>query len=73
MARFIDVLRVYDGLIAGVGLGVLPKVLSGNEDGDAKARRSVPLRSRVRRLVREARGMAAGGHCDLMRNWSQLS
>ncbi|MFK4874286.1 DNA -binding domain-containing protein [Novosphingobium sp. ZW T3_23] len=73
MGRFINVLRVYDGLIAGVSLGVLPKALYGTAVGDAKARRSDSLRSRVRRLVREARGMAARGYRDLMRSWSRLS
>ncbi|MGO4169931.1 DNA -binding domain-containing protein [Novosphingobium sp. YAF33] len=67
MGRFIDMLRVHDGLIAGASLSDLAEVLYGTAVGDAKARRSDSLRSRVRRLVREARAMAAGGYRDLMR------
>ncbi len=68
IGRFVDMLRVHDGLIAGASLGDLAEVLYGTEAGDAKARRSDSLRSRVRRLVREARAMAAGGYRDLMRS-----
>lgn len=73
MGRFIEMLRVHDGLNAGASLGDLAEALYGTAVGDAKARRSDSLRSRVRRLVREARAMAAGGYRDLMRSWSRLS
>ncbi len=71
IGRFVDMLRVHDGLIAGASLGDLAEVLYGTEAGDTKARRSDSLRSRVRRLVREARAMAAGGYRDLMRSSSR--
>ena len=67
IARLVAMLRVHDGLIAGASLGDLAEVLYGSDGGDAKVRRSDSLRSRVRRLVREARAMAAGGYRDLMR------
>lgn len=67
-ARLIGMLRVHDGLVAGASLGDLAEALYDSGSGDAEAARcSDSLRSRVRRLVREARTMAAGGYRRLMR------
>jgi len=69
MPRLIEMLRVHDGLVAGASLGDLAEALYGAGVHDAdSARRSDSLRSRVRRLVREARAMAAGGYRRLMRS-----
>nr|WP_086493812.1 DUF2285 domain-containing protein [Novosphingobium panipatense] len=69
MPRLIEMLRVHDGLGAGASLGDLAEALYGIGGHDADSvRRSDSLRSRVRRLAREARAMAAGGYRRLMRN-----
>jgi len=69
MPRLIEMLRVHDGIVAGASLGDLAEALYGAGVHDADgARRSDSLRSRVRRLAREARAMAAGGYRRLMRN-----
>jgi len=69
--RLIDMLRVHDALGAGASQREIGEALFGTErvhedwsDG------SDSLRSRVRRLVREARDMARGGYRQLMRRKS---
>lgn len=71
IARGIEMLRVHDALGAGASqreigeaLFATPRVREGWSDG------SDSLRSRVRRLVREARDMARGGYLQLMRRKS---
>lgn len=66
--RWIDVLRVHDALSDGASQREIGTALFGHE----RVRRdwsdgSDSLRSRVRRLVREARDMARGGYRQLMR------
>jgi hypothetical protein len=68
MKRLLAVLRVHDALAEGASQREIGAALFGEErirhgwsDG------SDSLRSRVRRLVREARAMAAGGYRLLMR------
>lgn len=69
MPRLIAVLRVADALTTGASQREIATVLFGAE---AVARdwngRSDALRSRLRRLVREARTMAAGGYRQLLRS-----
>lgn len=66
--RLIATLRVADALAEGASQRDIAMALFGSE---AMARdwngRSDALRSRIRRLVREARAMAAGGHRQLLR------
>lgn len=59
-------LRVHDAISAGASQREIAAVLFGADAADADAR-SDSLRSRVRRLVREARRMAGGGWRVLMR------
>lgn len=66
--RGLEMLRVHDALSAGASQREIAEALFGSErvredwrDG------SDSLRSRVRRLVREARDMARGGYRQLMR------
>jgi hypothetical protein len=68
IARGIEMLRVHDALSAGASQREIGEALFGtgrvrsdwNDGSDS-------LRSRVRRLVREARDMARGGYRQLMR------
>lgn len=69
--RGIDMLRVHDAISAGASQREIGEALFGAErvredwrDG------SDSLRSRVRRLIREARDMARGGYRQLMRRKS---
>ncbi|WP_233503687.1 DNA -binding domain-containing protein [Sphingomonas psychrotolerans] len=66
--RWILALRVHDALVAGASQREIARVLFGdlpaNGEGD---RRSDSLRSRVRRLVADARLLAGGGYRALMR------
>jgi hypothetical protein len=68
MARLVMVLRVDDALAEGASQREIAAVLFGT---DAMSRdwngRSDALRSRIRRLVREARATAAGGYRQLLR------
>lgn len=61
-ARQILALRVHDALVAGASQREIAAVLFGPAD----APRADSLRSRVRRLVREARRLAAGGYRSLL-------
>ncbi|WP_407072274.1 DNA -binding domain-containing protein [Sphingomonas koreensis] len=66
--RLIDVLRVHDALSAGASQRDIATGLFGPERIPADWRAaSDSLRSRVRRLVRDARHMAAGGYRGLLR------
>jgi hypothetical protein len=68
MARLTDMLRVHDGLAEGASLAELCEALYGEARGQGcPAQGSDSLRSRVRRLAREARAMAAGGYRQLMK------
>lgn len=60
--RHILALRVHDAVTAGASHREIARVLFGESD----AMRADSLRSRVRRLVREARRMAAGGYRSLL-------
>jgi hypothetical protein len=68
-SRLVAMLRVGDALAAGASQREIALELFGPEavrrDWNG---RSDALRSRLRRLVREARAMAAGGYRDLLRN-----
>jgi len=66
--RLIDVLRIADALSAGASQREIAAVLFGSERISSDWRAvSDSLRSRVRRLVREARRMATGGYRGVMR------
>lgn len=66
--RLIDVLRVADALSAGASQREIAAVLFGSERISSDWRAvSDSLRSRVRRLAREARRMATGGYRGVMR------
>jgi hypothetical protein len=61
--RHIDLLRVHDALVAGASQRDIALRLFGNERVPKDWRvASDSLRSRVRRLIRDARRMAGGGH-----------
>lgn len=67
-ARQLLALRVHDALSAGVSQREIASVLFGDDAADQSGDgRSDSLRSRVRRVVREARAMADGGWRSLMR------
>jgi len=69
MARLITALRVHDARTAGASQREVAEMLFGEEhvrlDWNA---RSDSLRSRVRRLVKEARRLAAGGYRSLLQS-----
>ncbi len=66
--RLIDVLRVADALEAGASQRDVAAALFGSERVSSDwLGVSDSLRSRVRRLVREARRLAAGGYRGLLR------
>ena len=71
--RGIQLLRTYDGLAAGATQREIGAVLFGEariaEDWND---RSDSLRSRIRRLAREARALALGGYRDLIRRQARL-
>jgi hypothetical protein len=69
--RCIRLLRVHDALAAGASQREIGEALfgAGHVARDWKGR-SDSLRSRVRRLVRDAAGMAEGGYRSLMRGGS---
>jgi hypothetical protein len=73
MPRLITTLRVADALAEGASQREIATALFGT---DAMSRdwssRSDALRSRIRRLVREARGSAAGGYRQFLRLSSRL-
>ncbi|WP_395396462.1 DUF2285 domain-containing protein (plasmid) [Novosphingobium sp. BL-8A] len=67
MGRFVDALRVHDALVDGASTTQIVEAFYGTEramqDGDCG---SDSLKSRIRRLIREARAMAAGKYCSLL-------
>ena len=66
--RWLLALRVHDAVQAGASQSEIARVLFGDDpSADASARRSDSLRSRVRRLVGDARRLAGGGYRLLMR------
>jgi hypothetical protein len=66
--RALLVLRVHDALADGASQRDIARALFGEERlASDSARSSDSLRSRVRRLVREARRMAQGGYRSLLR------
>lgn len=68
IARGIELLRVHDALEDGASQREIGIALFGDERiGRDWGGTSDSLRSRVRRLVREARSMARGGYRQLMR------
>ncbi len=68
VTRWILVLRVLDAIAAGASQREIARVLFGDiEAGGGDGRRSDSLRSRVRRLVAEARRLASGDYRWLMR------
>lgn len=68
IARGIAMLRVHDALREGASQREIAAALFGHAQVDGGWNgRSDALRSRVRRLVREARAMAGGGYRQLMR------
>lgn len=67
IARWIETLRVRDAIAEGASVAEIAAVLFGAERVvQDEARGSDSLRSRVRRLSREARSLAAGGYRCLM-------
>lgn len=68
-ARQLLALRVHDALSAGASQREIAAVLFGADDAELDGSgRSDSLRSRVRRVIREARAMADGGWRSLMRS-----
>lgn len=66
--RWLLALRVHDAMRAGASQSEMARVLFGDDpSGDGAGRRSDSLRSRVRRLVAEARRLAGGGYRVLMK------
>lgn len=67
MERFVDALRVHDALTDGASAAQIVEAFYGAEramqDVDCG---SNSLKSRIRRLVREARAMAAGKYRSLL-------
>ena len=67
MERFVDALRVHDALSDGASAAQIVEAFYGSEravqDADCG---SNSLKSRIRRLVREARAMAAGKYRSLL-------
>ncbi|WP_334185951.1 DNA -binding domain-containing protein [Novosphingobium sp.] len=68
MGRLVDMLRVHDGIVCGASLSDLVSTLYGRKSDVSDARGYDSMRSRARRLVREARALAAGGYRQLMRS-----
>jgi hypothetical protein len=69
--RGVDMLRVHDALAAGASQREIGVALFGEERvREHWSGVSDSLRSRVRRLVREARSMASGGYRQLLRGRS---
>lgn len=64
--RMIQALRVHDAVAAGASQREIAQVLFGAAADHASGRRSDSLRSRVRRLVADARVLARGGYRALM-------
>lgn len=68
IARGAMLLRVHDALANGATHRDLASCLAGRETAQRDwSASSDSLRSRVRRLVRQARAMAAGGYKELLR------
>ena len=66
-ARWILLLRAHDALIAGAGQREIAERLLDRDAAGRRWRVEAPaLRSRVQRLVRSARSMAAGGYRSLL-------
>lgn len=66
--RWVDCLRVHDGLRDGASLQEIAQVMFGAERvAHDHERGSQSLRSRVRRMAPQARALAAGGYRMLMR------
>jgi hypothetical protein len=66
--RWLTALRVHDGLVAGASQREIAAVLFGAERVKADwTGSSDSLRSRVKRLVRDARSLAQGGYRTLLR------
>ena len=73
-ARWILLLRTYDGLAGGAGQREIAEHLLDTDAAGARWRVAAPaLRSRVQRLVRDARRMAGGGYRELLaeRGWAE--
>lgn len=65
--RWILLLRVHDAVRSGASQREIAETLLGGDWGDAARRgREDSLRSRVRRLIRDARRMAGGGYRELL-------
>jgi hypothetical protein len=66
--RMIEALRVHDAVVAGASQRDIAQVMFGDDGSDEEraGRRSDSLRSRVRRLVSDARLLARGGYRALM-------
>lgn len=68
MERFTSVLRVHDAIEAGASIADMEQAFFGAERAAHDSERgSDSLKSRIRRLVREARTMAAGEYRSLLR------
>ena len=65
--RWMLALRVHDAVAAGATQREIARVLFGRDPAEPDAVEGDSLRSRVRRLVREARRLATGGYRGLMR------
>ena len=70
--RWLAALRVHDAIRAGASQREIARTLFGAA-GDEHERRADSLRSRVRRLVREAGALARGGYRHLMLRQSEAT
>lgn len=67
--RFVLMLRAWDAITSGATQRELATELLSAEAGDARWRVNAPtIRSRVQRLVRNARAMAGGGYVSLLKD-----
>lgn len=66
IGRLIDMLRVHDALVAGASQREIAEALFGRERASKGWHSADSWRSRVRRLIADARAMAAGGFWSLM-------
>ena len=64
--RWLLALRVHDAVLAGATQREIATVLFGDAHGSSADIRADSLRSRARRLIRDARRLAAGGYRFLM-------
>lgn len=66
VGRWIAALQIFDAVAAGASQREIVRALYGEMTGEDAGRRDDSLRSRIRRLAREAASLARGGYRHLM-------